>query len=49
MFFEEDRSAQSTDPLFDKLPEQNLKYLVKSRKSIKAEHVYVKLNEGTGL
>ncbi|CAK1548370.1 unnamed protein product [Leptosia nina] len=45
MFFEDDPFAQTNDPLFDKLPEKNLKYINKSRKTIKAEHVYVKAKE----
>ncbi|XP_038208826.1 general transcription factor 3C polypeptide 6 [Zerene cesonia] len=46
MFFEDDPSAHTDDPLFDKLPDKNLKYLLKTRKFIKAEHVYVKQKDG---
>ncbi|GBP41761.1 hypothetical protein EVAR_33752_1 [Eumeta japonica] len=46
MFFEEDPDAQSSDPLFDKLPEKCLKYLCKSRKVIKFEQTYVVPKEG---
>ncbi|XP_045512953.1 general transcription factor 3C polypeptide 6-like [Pieris brassicae] len=47
IFFEEDPLAQTSDLLFDKLPEKSLKYLTKSRKTVKAEHVYIKMKEGT--
>ncbi|OWR52125.1 hypothetical protein KGM_213106 [Danaus plexippus plexippus] len=41
MFFEEDPTIQSSDPLFDRLPAKNLKYLCKTRKLINVEHAYV--------
>lgn len=46
MFFEEDPSPKSSDPLFDKLPEKSLKFLCKSRKLIKIEHAYITPKEG---
>lgn len=41
MFFEEDSSPKTSDPLFDKLPEKNLKYLCKTRKYIPVQHAHV--------
>ncbi|KAI5642468.1 mab-21 protein domain-containing protein [Phthorimaea operculella] len=41
MFFEDDPQPQSVDPLFDKLPEKNLKYLCKTNKLLNMEHAYV--------
>ncbi|XP_046976627.1 general transcription factor 3C polypeptide 6 [Vanessa cardui] len=46
MFFEDDPSPHCADPLFDKLPEKNLKYLCKTRKLISVEHAYVTHKEG---
>ncbi|XP_026725831.1 general transcription factor 3C polypeptide 6-like isoform X3 [Trichoplusia ni] len=46
MFFEEDPNPKSEDPLFDKLPEKNLKYLCKTRKYLNMEHAYVTPKEG---
>ncbi|XP_023950459.2 general transcription factor 3C polypeptide 6 isoform X2 [Bicyclus anynana] len=41
MFFEEDPSPNTTDPIFDKLSKKNLKYLCKTRKFINVQHAYV--------
>lgn len=41
MFFEDDQPPESLDPLFDKVPEKNLKYVCKTRKYVKMEHAYV--------
>ncbi|XP_028169197.1 uncharacterized protein LOC114359132 isoform X2 [Ostrinia furnacalis] len=41
MFFEDDQAPESKDPLFDKVPEKNLKYVCKTRKYVKMEHAYV--------
>ncbi|XP_045761693.1 general transcription factor 3C polypeptide 6-like isoform X2 [Maniola jurtina] len=41
MFFEGDPLPCSSDPLFDKLSEKNLKYLCKTRKFINVQHAYV--------
>nr|XP_021199183.2 general transcription factor 3C polypeptide 6 isoform X2 [Helicoverpa armigera] len=49
MFFEEDLDAKSEDPLFDKLPEKNLKYVCKTRKLLSMEHAYVTPKEGHDL
>lgn len=46
MFFEEDPAPKTEDPLFDKLPEKNLKYICKSRKYLNMEHAYVTPKEG---
>ncbi|KAJ8734174.1 hypothetical protein PYW07_014725 [Mythimna separata] len=46
MFFEEDPEPKSEDPLFDKLPEKNLKYLCKTKKLLNMEHAYVTPKEG---
>lgn len=46
MFFEEDPEPKSEDPLFDKLPEKNLKYLCKTKKILNMEHAYVTPKEG---
>ncbi|XP_068628791.1 general transcription factor 3C polypeptide 6 [Battus philenor] len=47
LFFEEDSSPHCDDPLFDKLPEKNLKYLYKTSKLLSMEHAYVTPKEGT--
>lgn len=49
MFFEEDPEPKSEDPLFDKLPEKNLKYLCKTKKLLNMEHAYVTPKEGHDL
>lgn len=49
MFFEEDPAPESLDPLFDKLPEKQLKYVGKTRKLIKMEHAYVTSKENGGI
>lgn len=41
MFFENDPTIKSVDPLFDKLPEENLKYVCKTRKLMKMERTYL--------
>ncbi|CAH2100159.1 unnamed protein product [Euphydryas editha] len=46
MFFEDDPSPHSTDAVFDKVPDKNLKYLCKTRKLISVEHAYVTHKEG---
>ena len=46
MFFEEDPEPTTEDPLFDKLPEKNLKYLCKTKKILNMEHAYVTPKEG---
>ncbi|CAH0722386.1 unnamed protein product, partial [Brenthis ino] len=46
MFFEEDPSPKCSDPLFDKLPEKNLRFLYKTRKLINVEHAYITPKEG---
>lgn len=46
MFFEEDPSPKCSDPLFDKLPEKNLRFLCKTRKVINVEHAYITPKEG---
>lgn len=46
MFFEEDPDPKSEDPLFDKLPEKNLKYVSKTGKLLTMEHAYVTPKEG---
>lgn len=48
MFFEEDPCPQSEDPLFDKLPDNNLKYVCKTKKFLKMDHAYVLSKEGQG-
>lgn len=48
MFFEDDPSPQCDDPLFDTLPESNLKYVCKTRKLLKMDHAYVLPKEGQG-
>lgn len=48
MFFEEDLSPQCDDPLFDKLAENNLKYICKTRKLLKMDQAYVLPKEGQG-
>ncbi|XP_039765369.1 general transcription factor 3C polypeptide 6-like isoform X3 [Pararge aegeria] len=45
MFFEEDPSPNTIDPLFDKLSKKNLKYISKTRKFINIQHAYVKPKE----
>ncbi|VVD03648.1 general transcription factor 3C polypeptide 6 [Leptidea sinapis] len=47
MFFEEDPIEKKSDPLFERSPEISLKYLTKTRKCIKAEHIYVKQKYGS--
>ncbi|CAK1599574.1 unnamed protein product [Parnassius mnemosyne] len=47
LFFEEDPSPHCADPLFDKLPERNLKYLHKTTKLLCMEHAYVAPKEGS--
>ncbi|CAH0699189.1 unnamed protein product [Spodoptera exigua] len=49
MFFEEDPDPKSEDPLFDKLPEKNLKYVCKTGKLLTMEHAYVTPKEGHDL
>lgn len=49
MFFEHDPAPKSLHPLFDKLPEKNLKYLVKTRKCMTMQHAYVTPKEGKGI
>ncbi|XP_031769809.2 general transcription factor 3C polypeptide 6-like isoform X2 [Galleria mellonella] len=46
MFFENDPTAQSCDPIFDKLPEKSLKYVCKTQKYLTMEHAYVSSKEG---
>ncbi|XP_013166731.1 PREDICTED: general transcription factor 3C polypeptide 6-like isoform X3 [Papilio xuthus] len=45
LFFEEDQTPHCDDPLFDKLPEKNLKYLYKTNKLLSMEHAYVTSKE----
>ncbi|XP_013183469.2 general transcription factor 3C polypeptide 6-like [Amyelois transitella] len=45
MFFEEDLSAQSEDPLLDRLPKKNLKYVTKTRKLLEMKQAYVTAKE----
>ncbi|XP_014369467.2 general transcription factor 3C polypeptide 6 isoform X1 [Papilio machaon] len=47
LFFEEDQTPHCDDPLFDKLPEKNLKYLYKTTKLLSMEHAYVTSKEGS--
>ncbi|CAB3236967.1 unnamed protein product [Arctia plantaginis] len=49
MFFEEDPEPKTDDPLFDKLPEKNLKYVCKTRKYLNMEHAYITPKEGHSL
>lgn len=46
MFFEEDPHPKTDDPLFDKIPDKNYKYLCKTRKYLNMEHAYVTPKEG---
>lgn len=46
MFFEEDTSTLSKDPLFDKYPEKCVKYVGHTRKLMTMEHAYVTPKEG---
>ncbi|KAM3966851.1 uncharacterized protein ACR2FA_012388 [Aphomia sociella] len=46
MFFEEDPAAQSSDPVFDRLSEKNVKYVCKTQKYLNMEHAYVSSKEG---
>ncbi|XP_061715008.1 uncharacterized protein LOC133523441 [Cydia pomonella] len=46
MFFARDLSSSSLDPLFDKVPKENMKYLCKTDKYLKMKHTYVTLREG---
>nr|XP_021205178.1 general transcription factor 3C polypeptide 6 isoform X2 [Bombyx mori] len=46
LFFEEDPSPNTDDPLFDRLSEKNLKYVCKTRKCIQMQHAYVSPKEG---
>ncbi|XP_072935037.1 general transcription factor 3C polypeptide 6 [Epargyreus clarus] len=48
MFFENDTSPQSTDPVFDRIPEKNVKYVCKTRKLLKVEHGYITPKDGSG-
>ncbi|XP_014369468.2 general transcription factor 3C polypeptide 6 isoform X2 [Papilio machaon] len=49
LFFEEDQTPHCDDPLFDKLPEKNLKYLYKTTKLLSMEHAYVTSKEGSDI
>ncbi|XP_064292065.1 uncharacterized protein LOC128669755 isoform X3 [Plodia interpunctella] len=45
MFFEEDLCPQTEDPLLDRLPEKNLKYVSKTRKLLEMKQAYVTAKE----
>ncbi|XP_041974388.1 general transcription factor 3C polypeptide 6 isoform X2 [Aricia agestis] len=48
MFFGEDPSPRSLDPLFDKLPDKSLQYICKTRKFLTLQHALITPKEGTG-
>ncbi|XP_063394372.1 uncharacterized protein LOC134679407 [Cydia fagiglandana] len=46
MFFARDIAPPSVDPLFDKVPKENMKYICKADKYLRMKHTYITPREG---